>query len=401
MRPVEQATLIDRTHKANPFPLYAYLRWAAPMHQVRWPDGRIACLVTQYQHVAAILTDRRFLMHDPSEPRSRLARLSRITNASWSSLEAFDESTQARFCALVRQVLTPARFEALGDRVVSICHRQMSSVREGRQVDLIGEYAVPISIMVTADLLGVPPDDWRRIVRSAVAMFGPEMTAWRTVRSTASQVWFQRYVWRLLRAHKTQQTQDPLGLVSDAEEFGLTEADLGPVIVLLLAASFETAANLIGNGIATLLHHADQLERLRREYGLMDSAVDELARFTSPVEIAVRYATEDVAVDGVEIPSGAIVLAGVASANRDHRQFQDPDLLNLGRFPNPHLSFRIRPLDELAGPLARLVAQLAIGTLLESAEFMFERDPARLRWRSGLSIRGLESLPIWIARWRN
>ena len=267
MRPVERATLIDRTHKANPFPLYAYLRWAAPMHQVRWPDGRIACLVTQYQHVAAILTDRRFLMHDPSEPRSHLARLSRITNASWSSLEAFDESTQARFCALARQVLTPARFEALGDRVLSICHRQMSSVREGRQVDLIGDYAVPISIMVTADLLGVPPDDWRTFRIDRIS--DPASTG---------------------RRHTFEDPPDPVALVAEAS--GIAPWDIEARF--LLYADAATVARHIPPGAGVVEPETDNTCILRIAANEMAALIDYAIRIPYDFEVlgpdAVREA---------------------------------------------------------------------------------------------------------------
>jgi cytochrome P450 PksS len=158
--------------------------------------------------------------------------------------------------------------------------------------------------------------------------------------------------------------------------------------------------NLIGNGVLALLEHPDQLGRLRAESALIRPAVEELLRYSSPLETATeRFAREDVAVAGATIPRGGQVFAAIASANRDERQFPDPDRLDVTREPNRHLSFGLGPHFCLGAPLARLEGQVAIDTLLRRATGLrLGVAPAGLRWRPGLVLRGLESLPVTVEK---
>jgi cytochrome P450 PksS len=168
------------------------------------------------------------------------------------------------------------------------------------------------------------------------------------------------------------------------------------MVVLLLVAGHETTVNLIGSGTLALLQHPEQLELLRREPALIKSAVEELLRYTSPVETATeRFAREDVTIAGVTIPRGSLVFAVLASANRDESHFADPDKLNLRREPNKHLSFGLGTHYCLGAALARLEGQIAISTLLRrTSAFQLAVAPDKLRWRPGLVLRGLEALPV-------
>jgi cytochrome P450 PksS len=128
----------------------------------------------------------------------------------------------------------------------------------------------------------------------------------------------------------------------------------------------------------------------------MKSAVEELLRFTSPVEIATeRYASEDIVIADTTIPRGEIVLTVLGSANRDAEQFAAPDRLDLGREPNPHLSFGQGAHYCLGAPLARLEGQLALAALLQRMPALRLAVPRHdLRWRRGLFLRGLQRLPV-------
>jgi cytochrome P450 PksS len=143
------------------------------------------------------------------------------------------------------------------------------------------------------------------------------------------------------------------------------------------------------------------MERLRADAKLLAPAVEELLRFTSPVETATRrFAREDVTLSGVTIPRGALTLPVIASANRDGRQFADPDRLDVGREPNRHVAFGLGPHYCLGAPLARLEGQIAMATLLRrTKELRPAVPPHSLRWRGGLVVRGLEALPVEID-WR-
>jgi cytochrome P450 len=183
-----------------------------------------------------------------------------------------------------------------------------------------------------------------------------------------------------------------------AEEAGdqLSEDELVAMIFLLLVAGHETTVNLIGNGTIALLENPDQMNRLRDNPALIKAAVEELLRYNGPLETATeRYTREDTTVAGVTIPRGELVLAVLASANRDEQQFEDADRLDLGREPNPHVAFGLGIHYCLGASLARLEGQIAIATLLRRIPNLKTAIPSNaLRWRRGLVLRGLESLPV-------
>jgi cytochrome P450 len=166
------------------------------------------------------------------------------------------------------------------------------------------------------------------------------------------------------------------------------------MIFLLLVAGHETTVNLIGNGTLALLENPGQMNRLRDDPALIKAAVEELLRYNGPLEMATeRYAREDTTVTGVTVPRGELVLAVLASANRDEQQFADR--LDLGREANPHVAFGFGIHYCLGASLARLEGQIAIATLLRRIPNLKIAIPSNtLRWRRGLVLPGLESLPV-------
>jgi cytochrome P450 len=168
------------------------------------------------------------------------------------------------------------------------------------------------------------------------------------------------------------------------------------MVALLLIAGYETTVNLIATGTRLLLARPDELARLRAEPGLIGSAVEELLRLATPVDVATeRYASEDLAVAGVAIPRGSLVLVGIVSANADQAHFPDPDRLDTGRTENRHLAFGLGPHYCLGAPLARLEGRIALGSLVRRfPNLRLAVPPDGLHWRPGLNLRGLRSLPV-------
>jgi cytochrome P450 len=209
---------------------------------------------------------------------------------------------------------------------------------------------------------------------------------------------FMRYMRKNIAKRRAEPQDDLISALTRAEEAGdsLSEEELLAMVVLLLLAGHETTVNLIGNATLALLEHPDQMEKLRNNPALLKPAVEEFLRFTSPVDMATeRYAREDVTIAGVTIPRGEMVFAVIGSANRDERQFPDADKLDITREPNKHLSFGLGNHFCLGASLARMEAQIAVGTLLRRAEHLrLAVPPAALPWRRGLILRGLESLPV-------
>jgi len=168
----------------------------------------------------------------------------------------------------------------------------------------------------------------------------------------------------------------------------------------LLIAGHETTVNLIGNGVLALLENPEQWDRLRNEPTLIKSAVSELLRYHAPVRLASeRYSREDVTIAGVTIPRGEMVFPVLGSANRDERQFERPEELDITREPHRHIAFGLGAHYCVGAPLARMEGQIAISTLLcRLPELRLAVPRERLRRRPGMGLQGLESLPLVFAR---
>jgi len=201
-----------------------------------------------------------------------------------------------------------------------------------------------------------------------------------------------------VKARRANPEDDLVSVLVRVEEgrSQLSEDELVAMIFLLLVAGHETTVNLIGNGMLALLKHPDQMTELRENPTLIKSSVEELLRFDGPLETATeRYAREEVTVAGITIPRGELVLAVLASANRDEKQFDNAGRRDLRRDPNPHIAFGHGVHYCLGASLARLEGQIAIATLLRRTPSVKLANPAnKLRWKSGLVLRGLESLPV-------
>jgi cytochrome P450 len=218
------------------------------------------------------------------------------------------------------------------------------------------------------------------------------------LKAIPSVISFLRYIRRLVRLRQVHPEDDLTTALIQAEEAGdrMNADEMLAMIFLLLIAGHETTVNLIGNGMLALFTHPEQMEELRGNAALVASAVEEMLRFDSPVEMATeRYATEEVEFSGTAIPAGARVYVVIASANRDEQQFERADQFDITRPNNRHLSFGMGAHYCLGAPLARLEGQIAITALLKRMPKLRLAMPYNeIRWKSGLVLRGVKSLPV-------
>jgi cytochrome P450 len=205
---------------------------------------------------------------------------------------------------------------------------------------------------------------------------------------------YTRSLLELKRREPKDDLLSALVAVRDGED-RLTEDELTSMVFLLLIAGQETTVNLIANGSLALLTHPDQLERLRADPALIPSAVEELLRYESPVQAAMRYATEDVRIAGVTIPAGSSVIVSLLGANRDPQRFAQADQLDLSRRDNPQVAFGYGIHHCLGAPLARLEGGIAIRSLLARyPDVRLDVPPETLDWRVSLIMHGLTELPV-------
>jgi cytochrome P450 len=402
MTPIKDVDISSPAFKANPYPFYAQLRDQAPVHRIILGDRRPAWLVTRYDDVVTVLKDDRFAKDKrnvlTSEQMAREPWIPRMIQPIERNMLDADAPEHTRLRGLVHMAFTPRLIEIMRERIQRLTDDLLDAIEARGRMDLIRDYALPVPTTIIAEMLGVPDRERHKFHRWSNTIVSTVPSKWGLLKAIPSLIAFLRYIRRLVRIRRADPQDDLVSALVDAHEAGdrLSEDELLAMVSLLLIAGHETTVNLIGNGMLALIEHPRQLERLRDDPGLIKPAVEELLRYDGPLETATeRYAREDVTIAGVTIPRGEMVFAVLASANRDERQFDHPDTLDLTREPNRHLAFGQGVHFCLGAPLARLEGQIAINTLLRRVPDLRLAVPAQaLRRRPGLVLHGLKSLPV-------
>ncbi|MEZ4711471.1 MAG: cytochrome P450 [Caldilineaceae bacterium] len=407
--------LFGAEFKANPHPTYAAMRAEHPVCRRTSNDGQSTIwFVTRYDDVAAMLRDhKRFVKNfrstrTPAElaqlpPEPELLRL--ISNHMLN----LDGADHARLRGLVNKAFTGAMVEQMASRVQAIADQLIRKVYAKGQMDLIDEYAFPLPIIVIAELLGIPPRDRNRFRNWSHAFVTSTANVQRSAKKLAKagriMQDFTRYLGRIFDERRQQPQPDLITSLLQAEEAGdrLSQDELFSMVILLIVAGHETAANLIGNGALALLQHPHQMARLRADPALIPRAVEEMLRFDPPVERAtIRFAAEDVSIDGQTIRRGDVVSLVLAGANRDPAHFACPHAFDPSRTNNRHLGFGLGAHYCLGAPLARLEGRIAIETLLDRLPNLRLAAPMEsLRWRTVPVIRGMLHMPVRWGEWRS
>lgn len=401
MPPIPPFDIAHPRFKADPYPTYARLRREAPVHRARVGRRRGAWLLSRYDDVDALLRDPRFAKN-PANARGEGGRgdaiwMPGVLRPLTRNMLDLDAPDHTRLRALVQKAFTPRMVEAQRPRIHALADELLGrAAREGR-IELVSGFALPIPLTIISELLGVPPADQQRFHRWTTRILSASGPA--DVVGLLPSVWMLfRYLRRLFAARRAEPRDDLITALVQAEEAGdrLDEDELLGMVFLLLAAGHETTVNLIGSAALVLARHPEQAAALRGDPSMIRTAVEELARFTSPVELSTeRYAREDLALHGVPIRRGEMVLGVIGSANRDPAHFAAPDALDLSREPNRHLAFGIGAHYCVGAPLARLETQIAITALLERAPGLrLAVAPDALRWRKHAFLRGLRELPL-------
>lgn len=410
---------------ADPFTAYARARGGTPVLETRLPSGRKVWVITGFADAKAALADprvstdgRRFLRRwwGRSSEGDVLATqvaegLERSTSGSGddaggTELEtslaehmlSTDPPDHTRLRGLVSQAFTITRVEALRPRVEEIATGLLDRMEGRQEAELIADFAFPLPIQVICELLGVPLADelqFRDWFRAMIATGPIEQTRPRAQRAALEVA---GYLSGLLAAKRAAPSDDVIsGLIAarDGDQV-LSESELMSTVFLLLLAGHETTVNAIGNGVAALLDHPDQLELLRARPELVPPALEELLRYDGPVHHPMlRFTTAPLRVGDVTVPVGEVVLVSLGAANRDPARYAGADRLDVTRRDGSHLAFGQGPHFCLGAPLARVEGQVALSLLLERFTGLRLAVPYReLVWRDGYFLRGLEALPV-------
>lgn len=382
----------------NPYPYYAKLREAGPVHEVRAPDGNQFWLVVGYEEGRAALADPRM-----SKALATMGYESADEAIMGPHVLTLDPPDHTRLRKLVAPEFTPRRVEAMRPRIQRITDDLLDAMVPKGRADLVDALAFPLPIVVICELLGVPyadRDTFRAWTNEIVAPTTPTGQRDNTIELCA-------YLDELIEDKRSSGPADDLlsTLLRTRDEDGdrLSAAELRAWAYVLLIAGHETTVNLISNAVRSLLDHPAQLAALRADFSLLDGAIEETLRYEGPVETStVRFTTEPISYGDTEIPALRTVLVALASADRDPARFPDPDTFDIRRSSTPgrgpgHLAFGHGIHFCIGAPLARLEGRIALRALLERCPGL-EFDPAAgaYDWLPGMLIRGVRELPV---RW--
>ncbi|HEY6769290.1 MAG TPA: amino acid adenylation domain-containing protein [Candidatus Sulfotelmatobacter sp.] len=390
--------LLDPEVLADPYPLFARLRGEDPVH---WDPFLHAWIITRYSDVLEVLHTYSADRTPTPEQLSAmgLSHLGPIAQVMVKMMLFMDAPAHTRLRSLASKAFTPARVEKLRSHISEIVDRLLDGLESQGRMDVIADFADPLPAIVTAELLGVPVEDWRQLKTwssNFAEMLGnfqhnPERNP-LMLRTVEEMTAYFRDAVREIAAHPREGLIDSL-ITAEIDGDRLSEEEVITNTIVTMVGGQETTTNLIGNGLLSLLRHRTELDRLTADLSLIPSAVEEMLRFESPSQHTARLAPSDRELGGKRIEKRQAVIAVMAAANRDPERFPDPDRFDIARPDNRHLAFGYAAHFCFGAPLARAEAQIAFERMLSRFRNI-HLEPQKLVWRTNLGLRGLTSLKI-------
>jgi cytochrome P450 len=388
----------DRVFLADPYPEFAALRARGEVHR---HEGLGLAVAVSHAACSAVLRDRSAgrLWRD-KEPVESFAAFNLLHR---SSLLESEPPRHTRLRRLISAAFGRGHTERLRPWVRTVAASMVSSlaaeIEAAGSADLLSHLAAPLPVEVIAELLGVPAADRPRLrpwSNAIVKMYEYDLAPPVAEAAEAAAAEFVAYL-RSLAASRASAPGDDL--ISDlvAVRDGsdrLSDDELVGTAVLLLMAGHEATVNVIGNGVLALLTHRSEWERLVASPALLPTAVEELIRYDAPLQLFERTATEDTSVAGYRVAVGEKIAALLGAAARDPAVFAEPDRLDVGRSPNPHLGFGAGIHYCVGAPLARVEIAAALEALLTRLPRL--RLAGEPRRRDEFVIRGLRTLRVTV-----
>ncbi len=396
--PLSLYHLLEPDVVADPYPLYHRLQAEDPVH---WDRFLHVWVVTRYWDVVRVLHD--FSAERTPTPEQLtamgLADLSPIAQVMVKQMLFMDAPTHTRIRGLAAQAFSPARVEVLRAHIREITDRLLDPVLPTGRMDVIADLAEPLPCIVTAEMLGVPVEDRRRL-KAWSEDFAEMLGSFQHNPDRAPQILraveeMTDYFRSAMQDRRARPREGLISELMDARIQGdrLTEEEVIANCIVTMVGGQETTTNLIGNGILSLLRHPHELAKLRSDLSLIPSAVEELLRYESPIQHTGRLAPADVELAGRQIRRRQAVIAVMGAANRDPERFPDPDRLDITRQDNRHLAFGYAAHFCFGAPLARIEGQIALDAVLRRMPDL-ALEPAPLVWRANHGLRGLKTLPV-------
>ena len=386
--------LKDPEFIADPYPFLARLR---AKEKPIWHEDLRIYLAATHKDASEVLRNKSLgRIYVDREPESDWKTF------NWLHSESILESEppkHTRLRGLISKAFNRNRIESLRPKIEEIVGELLSELTTaGPTFDLISNYAEPLPVRIIAELLGFPRSEEQLLrpwSQAIVKMYevSPSEAVQQEARKAAAE--FSQYVYDLMLARKSNPGSDLISELAQVEEAGerLSTNELIATCVLLLNAGHEASVNGFGNGMVALLNNQNQRELLfSAPEKHSDTAVEEFLRFDSPLQLFERTAIEDVEISGVKIHEGEKIASLLGSANRDESVFIDPEIMNITRTPNPHISFGGGIHFCIGAPLARLEMSIALPALIKRfPKLQLSGEPKR---RDSFTLRGYERVEV-------
>jgi cytochrome P450 len=368
------------------------------VHHVQLPDGRWVWMVNRYEEAREVLNSS-CLSNDTSRMGANAplgALPAQVQAVVAHDMLNMDPPAHTRLRRLVAQTFTNRRIAAMRPVVERIAGELLDAFGRRSEVDLVEEYAGPLPTRVLADLVGIPAEDCPYVQKWSDTFVSELLIVSEQLLEATTRL--GDYARTLIRDKRARPADDLVSRLISARDEGdrLSDEELGCMVAVLLIAGQTATTQSIAKGVFLLLTHGDQLAKVRADPGLLPTAVDEFLRYEPPLRVsAFRMTTEPVTISATTIPAGEIVLCSLPETNRDQARFPAADRLDVCRPDNQHLAFGHGIHRCLGANLAKLEAEVAIGSLLSRFERIRLAVPvADLRWTETGIMTKLAALPV-------
>lgn len=395
--------LFDPKFNANPYPTYHRLRNEDPVHRYFVGGDWI---VTRYADVKAVLKSG--CVRTDDRPKSIQERnkyflhqennLDTLAYTTSRFLFYMNPPDHTRLRGLVGKGFSSVVVERMRPHIQEIVDELLDKVRHKGSMDIVAELASPLSVSVISKLLGIPKEAQQQLhqwtnVLSRILDPLVSLKEYEAMNQATEEI--QEYLRTLIAEREKDPQEDFISNLIAAKDQSdrLSQKELLAICTLLFGAGEETTGNTIGNGILALLQHPNQMEQLKREPTMIQSAVEEVIRYDSAIQMLTRIATDNLEIGNQTIKAGEKIVLCLGAANRDPAQFPNPDELNINREQNHHLAFADGIHYCLGAALARVETQVAINTLIQRFPDL-RLASNKQEWKKSIVIRGLKSLSV-------
>ncbi|MEC5306176.1 cytochrome P450 [Bacillus thuringiensis] len=393
--------LASAQFKEDAYEIYKESRKKQPILFVNQVEIGKEWLITRYEDALPLLKDNRLkkdwtnvFSQDIKNMYLSVDNSDHLTTHMLNS----DPPNHSRLRSLVQKAFTPKMIAQLDGRIQRIADDLISDIERKGTLNLVDDYSFPLPIIVISEMLGIPKEDQAKFrIWSHAVIASPETP--EEIKETEKQLSeFITYLQYLVDIKRKEPKEDLVSalILAESEGHKLSARELYSMIMLLIVAGHETTVNLITNTVLALLENPNQLQLLKDNPKLIDSAIEEGLRYYSPVEVTTaRWAAEPFQIHDRTIEKGDMVVIALASANRDETVFENPEVFDITRENNRHIAFGHGSHFCLGAPLARLEAKIAITTLFNRMpELQIKGNREEIKWQGNYLMRSLEELPL-------